>query len=421
MQVNDMIMVSIDDHIVEPPDVFEKHMPAKYLDQAPKVVQKDDGSHRWLFQGREIGTLALGATATWPIEERNSDPSSYAEMRPSAYDIDARIEDMSAGGVLTGMPFPTFCGFSGNHLAQGADEDLTAMAFSAYNDWMIDDWCMKYPGRFMPLAIAPVRNPDNMVKEIHRVAKKGVTAISLPEVPDATGLPSIYSGAWDPVFKALVDTDTVMCFHIGGGYKALMRPPEAPDYLHVLLAPMMSIVCMTDLFAAGVFRRFPDLKVAVSEGGIGWVPFFLDRMDRIIVTQSWTGFEADSRGRTPTEVWRDQFLGCFISDPAGLALRDRIGIDNISWEADYPHADTPWPTGPEDLLMECTNAGMTDAEIDKVSHQNALRFMRYDPFQHIPEDQATVGALRALAPDVDTSETSKEEYRRRWELAQSSA
>jgi predicted TIM-barrel fold metal-dependent hydrolase len=421
MRLDDMIMVSIDDHLVEPPDVFEKHMPAKYLDDAPKVVQLPDGTTRWVFQGNEAGHFALGAVMTWPKEEWTMDPGGYPEMRPGAYDIDARIADMNAGGVLACLCFPTFCGFAGTHLAKGADQDLTAIAFQAYNDWMIDDWSQQYPGRFMPLAIAPVRHMENTAKEIRRVAAKGCRAISLPEVPYAVGLPSFYTGEWDPVFAALCDTDMVACYHIGGAYNALTTAPEAPQFHQAMMSPLLSVLCATDLIAAGVFQRFPTLRVAMSEGGIGWIPFWLDRMDRFVENQAWTQVGDDTGGRTPTQLFRDQFLACFITDPSVLRIRDRIGIDNIAWELDYPHSDSTWPNGPELLLAECQDAGLSDDEIDKISYKNASRFMGFDPFAHTPKDQATVGALRAQALDVDTSETSKHEYRRRWDAAHAHA
>ena len=120
---------------------------------------------------------------------------------------------------------------------------------------------------------------------------------------------------------------------------------------------------------------------------------------------------------SPTEVWRNNFLACYITEPSGLNNRHRLGIDTIAWECDYPHSDSTWPRSPEILKAELDAARCTDEEIDKITFANAARFFGWDPFAHIPREQATVGALRARATDVDISETSKEEYRRRYELA----
>jgi hypothetical protein len=157
--------------------------------------------------------------------------------------------------------------------------------------------------------------------------------------------------------------------------------------------------------------------VALSEGGIGWIPFYLDRMDRHVENQSWTGLDIDGKHGRPTDVFREHFLGCFITDPSALHLLDRIGEDIVAWECDYPHSDSTWPTSAEMLLKECDEAGLSDATIDKITWENAARFFRFDPFRHTSKPDATVGALRARAADVDTSITTKEEYRRRYQVA----
>ena len=162
-------------------------------------------------------------------------------------------------------------------------------------------------------------------------------------------------------------------------------------------------------------RRFPDLKVALSEGGIGWIPFYFDRVDRHVQNQAW--LESDFGGKLPSEVFRDHVLACYITDPSGLALRNRIGIDIIAWECDYPHTDTTWPESPEFAWKEFMDAGCADDEIHKITWENSCRFFDWDPFQHTPKDQATVGALRALATDVDTTRMSREEWRKRNEAA----
>jgi predicted TIM-barrel fold metal-dependent hydrolase len=194
----------------------------------------------------------------------------------------------------------------------------------------------------------------------------------------------------------------------------LKRSPGAGiDHL-IVLAPQLSAVTATDLLLAGIFTRFPALKVALSEGGIGWIPFFLDRMDRHLWNHRWTGLEIGPKGQTATEVFRDHFLGCFITDPAALFVRDRIGMDQIAWECDYPHSDSTWPRSPELLWDELQAASCSDDEIDAITWRNAARFFEFDPFAHVARDRATVAALRTQAMDVDVSETSRKEYQRRW-------
>ncbi len=416
MDMNDMILVSIDDHVIEPADMFEGHIPDAYRDQAPKYVEADDLTGYWDFQGQPTGMAGLNAVASWPHEEWGFDPIGFPEMRPGTYDVELRVRDMDANGVLASMCFPTMAGFNGMSLARSTvDKDLTKIVISAYNDWHIDELAGEHPGRFIPLAIAPVWDPQGMADEVARVAAKGCHALSLPETPYGVGLPSFADASyWDPVFRACSDHEVAICLHIGGAFGLLQRPAgESADHL-IVLTPQLSAVAATDLLLGGTFLRFPDLKVALSEGGIGWVPFYLDRMDRHLWNHQWTGLEIGVGAKTATEVWHDNFLGCFITDPSALHVRDRIGIDTLAWECDYPHSDSTWPRSPELLWEEFQNAGCSDDDIDAITWKNAARFFHFDPFAGIDREHATVRALRATATDVDVSETSRHEYQRRW-------
>src|SRR5438270_10165498 len=171
MQLDDMILVSIDDHVIEPPDMFDRHVPAKWVDEAPKIVTGDAGIQYWDFQGARAGSLGLNAVVSWPAEEWGMDPATFAEMRPGAYDVHERIRDMNRNGVFASMCFPTFPGFSAGHLNRGRDE-ISYVMLQAYNDWHIDEWAASYPGRFIPLAILPTWSSELMVAEIRRVSAK---------------------------------------------------------------------------------------------------------------------------------------------------------------------------------------------------------------------------------------------------------
>src|SRR5437667_8250134 len=182
MRTEDMILVSIDDHVIEPPDMFDHHVPAKYRDRAPKVVTNEHGIERWVFEGFESGNMGLNAVVSWPKEEWGFNPTAFAEMRPGAYDIHERVRDMNFNGVLASMCFPSFVGFSAGVFQQAADKELALAILQSYNDWHIDEWCTAYPGRFIPLAIGPVWNPEELANEVRRVAAKGCRAMSMPEL-----------------------------------------------------------------------------------------------------------------------------------------------------------------------------------------------------------------------------------------------
>src|SRR5262249_24569636 len=154
----------------------------------------------------------MNAVQGLPKHEWGFDPSSHAEMRPGAYDIHERVRDMNINGVLASMCFPTYAGFSARYFQQAEDSDLALTMLRAYNDWHIDEWGAASPGRFIPLAIAPVWNPEELVREVKRVAAKGARAVTMPEQPFLQGLPTYADlDYWGPFFQAMSELGLVMC------------------------------------------------------------------------------------------------------------------------------------------------------------------------------------------------------------------
>jgi predicted TIM-barrel fold metal-dependent hydrolase len=417
MNTSDMILISIDDHVIEPPTMFDAHVPAKYRDLAPRIVRDEHGIESWAFQGAVNGSMGLNAVVSWPKNEWGMDPTTFAEMRPGAYDVDERIRDMNHNGILASMNFPTMAGFSGKFFHQAPDKVLSLHMLKAYNDWHIDEWCASHPGRFLGCGLLPIWDPSAMVDEIHRLRSKGFLAVTLPELPHVENWPSYHNlDYWGPVFTALSETGLVMCLHIGQGFNAINSAPDAPIDNLIIISGQVSVLAAQGLLWGGAFVRYPDLKVAWSEGGIGWIAFYLNRCDRHYTNQTWLGH--DFGDKLPSEIFREHSLACYISDPAALRIRDVVGIDTIAWECDYPHSDSIWPGAPEFLLGELDAADCTDEEIDKITWANSARFLDYDPFAHISKADATVGALRAESPDVDETVRPRAEWRARYELAQ---
>jgi predicted TIM-barrel fold metal-dependent hydrolase len=241
--------------------------------------------------------------------------------------------------------------------------------------------------------------------------------VSFLEAPHAQGYPSILSGYWDPMFQAAVDEGVVVCLHIGGGGALIKLADEAPSDHSIILPTQITTLVAQDLLFGPTFRRFPTLKIAFSEAGIGWIPFYLERADRHVRNQLW--IDQDFGGKLPSEIFREHVLACFITDPIGVKNRHEIGIDIIAWECDYPHTDTTWPESPEVVWQEVSEAGCSDADIHQMTWQNACRFFGFDPFTSIARENATVGALRAraAAAHVDTTRMSKDEWRARNEAA----
>jgi predicted TIM-barrel fold metal-dependent hydrolase len=400
MDAKDMILISVDDHLVEPPDMFEGRMPVRFADQAPRVVRKGDGSDVWVFNGTEIPNIGLNAVAGRPKEEYGVEPTAYTEMRPGCYDIHERIKDMSAGGVLASMCFPSFPAFSGRLFAAADDKELALATVQAYNDWHVESWCAAYPGRFIPMALPVLWDANLAAAEVRRMAAKGVHSITFTENPATLGYPSFHESYWDPLWKALVDENVVLSIHLGSSGKLAITSPDAPVDVMITLQPMNICQAAADLVWSRIPKQFPDIKIALSEGGTGWIPYFLDRLDRTYeMHHLWTG--QDFGNQLPSDVFRKHFLTCFIADPVGIQLRHLIGMDNISWECDYPHSDSSWPTSAEELAA--VTAGVPDDEINKITYENAMRWYSFDPFVHRTREQCTVGALKAEVAGHDVS------------------
>jgi predicted TIM-barrel fold metal-dependent hydrolase len=404
-----MILVSVDDHLVEPPDVFDHHLPEKWRDRAPRVVRTSEGSDVWKFEGATIPNIGLNAVAGRPKEEYGIEPTAFDEMRPGCFDIHERIKDMNAGGVLGSMCFPSFPGFSGRLFAAAEDKDLAADVVRAYNDWHVDEWCGAYPGRFIPMALPMLWDPELCAAEVRRLARKGVHSLTFTENPATLGYPSFHEEYWDPLWRALCDEGVVLSIHLGSSGQLAVTAPNAPIDVMITLQPMNICAAAADLLWSRVLKQFPDIRIALSEGGTGWIPYFVDRLDRTYdMHHRWTG--QDFGSRTPSEVFREHFLTCFIADPIGIRLRDAIGLDNIAWECDYPHSDSSWPHAPEEL--EAVARDVPDAELAKITYENACRWYSFDPFAHRAKEECTVAALRAEAQGHDVEIRSFDHGRR---------
>lgn len=318
MRPEDLILVSVDDHGVEPPTLFDNHLPEKY----------------------------------------NIEPTSYEEIRAGCYDIHERVADMNRNGVLGSMCFPSFVQFCGQLLGKAKDLDMAQNLLRAYNDWHIDEWCGHAPERFIPLAVPMIWDPDTLAAEIRRVAKKGCHAVRFPENPEPLGLPSLHSDRWDPFWAECSDEGTIVCMYIGSSSKLAMTTPDAPIDVMIVLQPMNIVQCAADIIHSPVSGKFPDLTIALSEGGIGWIPYFLERLDHAYRThQAWTG--ADFATKLPSEVFLEHIVLCYISDGVGVRLAREIGVDRITVEIDYPHSDANWPTAPEKLMGELAQSDLT--------------------------------------------------------------
>jgi predicted TIM-barrel fold metal-dependent hydrolase len=406
MEMNDMVIISVDDHISEPPDMFDRHLSGTDFETAPKLRTTEKGTNYWEYYGMRMPAVGLNAVVGRVPEEFGMEPTSLHQLREGVYNVHKRVEDMNVNGIAASLNFASCVGFDGGVFHKVEDKASALKHLRAYNDWHVDEWCGAYPGRFIPCGLLPTWDMDATIEEVRRLVSKGCTTVSINENPTTQKLPSIHNEYWEPLWKVVTDNDVVMCLHIGAGNPAPHASMETPIEAWITTMPMSISVGAADWLNLKALQRYPTMKIALSEGGIGWVPYFLERADFSHGQhKAWTHSDHYLNGQKPSDVFKQHFLNCFIDDAFGLQNIKFIGEDNIAYECDYPHSDCLWPNVPE-RLWETVNH-LTAEQIDKITHLNAMRFFRFDPFQHYRKDELTVGALRAKAKEQGVDVTPK--------------
>jgi predicted TIM-barrel fold metal-dependent hydrolase len=353
--------ISVDDHLIEPARLWQERVPRALRDRAPRIVRDGDDEF-WLYDDRQIITTGLNAVAGKSREEFSPEPISYEDMRAGCYDPAARVADMNDGFVLSSMLFPSFPRYCGQVFTEAKDRDLALVCVQAWNDFILEEFAAAYPGRFIPMMIIPLWDPAAAAAEIERTAALGGKSVAFSENPTKLGLPSIHTDHWDPVFQAANDTGYVVSMHVGSSSNMIRTSDDMPTLAFMAYSAAANQAgTLLDWLFSGNFGRYPNLKIALSEGSIGWIPYFLERAEQVIDKQRFWASRFDinmnaahDRGENKGEasfsldtdirqLFRDHVFGTFIEDQAGVRLLDIIGEDNVMLECDYPHSDSTWP------------------------------------------------------------------------------
>ncbi|RMH69579.1 MAG: amidohydrolase [Actinomyces sp.] len=390
------MIASVDDHVVEPPHVWQRWLPARYRERGPRVerhrlgelkfvggtsyeyeLDPDDGSGEWcdiwFYEGNIYPHKRHVAAVGFDRDDMTLSPITYDEMRPGCYEPAARVADMLANHVDVSLSFPTFPRFCGQTFHEAGDRELGLACVKAYNDWMVEEWCGDSGGVLVPLIIIPLWDAELAAAEVRRNAERGCHAVCFSEIPPHLGLPSIHSGYWEPFIQACEDTETVICMHIGSSSKMPATSPDAPTGVQATLSFNNAMASLSDWLFSGILPRHPNLKLAWSEGQIGWLPYILERADVV-----WEEHRAWARTKElvpepPSTYWYRHCFGCFFRDRHGLECLDEIGVDNVTFETDYPHTDSTWPNTLE-IATEMF-AGLDPEVVHKIVRGNALRML----------------------------------------------
>ncbi|MEE2059337.1 amidohydrolase family protein [Rhodococcus artemisiae] len=386
-------LVSVDDHILEPPNLWVDRVAKKDRDRAPHMIKDDKtGMDVWVYDGKKFPSSGLSAVAGKSKEEFSPEPLNYDEMRPGCYDPLARVEDMNQAGILASLSFPTVTRFCGQMFMEASDREFGFTCLQAYNDWHLEEWAGAAPGRFIPLILIPLWDPILAAKEMERCAAKGATTFAFSENPEPLGLPTIHDKDryWDPVMAAANDLEMVVSMHVGSSSTVPRISKDSPFLANLAWGATRTSGAMLTWLFSSMFQRYPNLKIALSEGEIGWVPYFLERAEQVLDKQRYwiqRGAQWSDHGNNDLdlgeldvrEVFRKHIFGCFIEDHHGIASIAEIGEDNIMCETDYPHSDSTWPNCISVVKKQIEH--LTTEQQYKILRGNAERLYRFTPAQ----------------------------------------
>jgi predicted TIM-barrel fold metal-dependent hydrolase len=383
-------MISVDDHVMEPKDLWQNELPPSLRDRGPRTVREKvrlefKGGHYgfernaedgqwcdvWLFDDLVSPTGLLHAPAGVPREQQKNVPATYEDLRPGTYDQAARLSDMTLNHVEAAINYPNiFPRFAGQGFLERSDKDLALLCLRIYNDWMIDEWCGgDGVGRLLPLTLVPLWDPQLAAEEVRRCAAKGSYAIAFTENPSKLGCSSLYSGDWDVLWEACEESDTTVSMHIGSSSSMPTTSPDAPLATSMSLYAQNAQGSLCDWVFSGTLSRFDKLKIAFAESQVGWMPFQLERMDSV-----WREGRGDIEHITvaPSTQARGRVYGCVFDDLHGLKCREDVGVDHILFETDYPHSDGTFPHSRKVAHELFVAAGMDAEDCYKVLRGNAI-------------------------------------------------
>lgn len=397
-------VISVDDHVVEPRDVWKSRLPTALRDRGPHVVEDtcevrfdpETGAHSflkggdgpradwWVFGDALRPIPQVMACAGFAPEDFTLQPIPFSEMRPGCWDGAARLADMDVAHIERSLCFPTFPRFAGQMFLESPDKTVADLCVRAYNDWMIEEWCGPSGGRLIPLCLVHLWDPRLAAAEVRRVAALGVRAITFPELPTYLGLPSIHArnGHWEPLWAACDETGVSVHMHIGSGSKMPQTSIDAPSGVGVAVTSINAFMALSDWLLSGVLARHPNVRIAFSESQIGWMPYVFERCDRVFEQSSgWS--EIDSAvTELPSSYVPGRVFGCFFDDTVGVRTRDLIGVTQMLFETDYPHQDSTWPSTPE---VVARIAEMVSAEeLERIMRTNAIELLELDPTSLVP-------------------------------------
>ncbi len=364
------LVLSSDSHVVEPPQLWTDRMDPKFGERIPHMVHEDPFD-QFYCDYQPVGVIGGSSQAG----KRFSQPEelilegAFADVPPGGYDPHAHLLDLDVDGVYADVLYPSI----GLSLFFLPDTQFLRPVFAAYNDWLAE-FCRTDPNRLK--GVAMVLMDDNVqagIEELQRCAKLGLCGamISVSPRPGET----YDQPAYDPFWAAAQDVDLPLSLHVstnrpGGTRTGVTRNGTDRSNIDYWVRTSLGHIIFS-----GVLARFPNLKIVNVEHGLAWIPYYMQRMD-----DNYTDFHAFTPYRfkgsdLPSDFMRRNVFHSFQDDHLGIQLRDYIGVDNILWASDYPHAESTFPRSQEvlDKILE----GVPEDEVSKIVAENCAKLYRF--------------------------------------------
>jgi predicted TIM-barrel fold metal-dependent hydrolase len=382
-------LISVDDHVVEPPDLWTARCSAKNRDLVPRVERvravsaagsdallrsETDGEpcDWWVYEAKQIPLVTAAAAVGFEVPDKT--PTTFDALHDGCWKQHERLRDLTTDGIQASLCFPNVVPrFCGQTFYEATDREVGLECIRIYNDWLLEEWCAGAGwGRLLPLTLIPLWDVDLAVAEVERAAAKGTLAFAFSENPHQLGLPSIHSGYWDPLFRVAADAGLMTCMHIGSSSHVPQTSPDAPYIISTCTHFSVTMGSLLDFVFSGTLDRIPGLKLFFAESQAGWIPYVLEQADWL-----WRRREGSSLGADlpapPSSYVPDRVFTSIYNDNFAMANRDKIGARQMCFEADFPHSVTSYPESRARALQHCRDANMSDAEIYDFMRGNAIR------------------------------------------------
>ncbi|MQF69357.1 amidohydrolase [SAR202 cluster bacterium AD-804-J14_MRT_500m] len=368
------LVISSDSHVFEPPDLWTERIDDNFKSRAPYIKRVGEMDHLMIEGDQKLSGigLVLGAGTRFEAPENISHEGRFDDVLVGAYEPEEHIRDMKIDGVAGELLYPS----QGLFFYAIRDSDLLSAIFRTYNDWLAE-FCATEPDRLKGVAMINLDDVQEGVAELKRCAKLGLVGAMIPEYP---GHDCRYDGKeYEPLWATAEDLGIPLSLHTATNRAVKTRTGEG-DSIQEASARANKVfwpsTSMCDMIFSGVFERHPDLKAVIVEFELAWAAHLVQTIDYTYMERQEEASYRFKDGLLPSDYFHNNVSLSFQEDPVGIRVRDVIGVDNMMWGSDYPHAESTFPKSRE--ILDAILDGVPDEDRNKIVALNAAKLYNFD-------------------------------------------